>query len=110
MKRQGFRCLYAHRARLWHRISHSIGVYKPSRTFHTGRSTAIFLRKYANPWQWTTALLSLSAAIPVAALRELPRGNQRAAFQKLRGFIAGLRADLPEIPRRYDDLVAAEKD
>ena len=108
MKRQGFRCLYAHRARLWHRISHSIGVYRPTRTFHTGRSTAIFLRKYATPSQWTRALLALAVAIPVAALRELPRGNQRAAFEKLRGFREGLRVDLPQIPSRFDDLLPGE--
>ncbi|HUP21764.1 MAG TPA: glycosyltransferase family 2 protein [Thermoanaerobaculia bacterium] len=109
MKREGFRCLYVHRARLWHRISHSIGVYRPSRTYHTGRSTAIFLRKYATPWQWTTAVATLLAAIPLAALRELPRGNQGAALQKLRGFVAGLRVELPEIPRSFDELVATEE-
>ena len=30
MKQAGFRCHYAHRAHLWHMISHSIGVYKPT--------------------------------------------------------------------------------
>ncbi len=98
MKQHGFRCRYAHKARLWHMISHSIGVYKPTRTFHTGRSSAIFLRKYAGTGQWVSALLWLAAAIPVAWLRELPRGNQRAAWEKWRGFREGLGVPLPEIP------------
>lgn len=104
-KRAGFRCWYAPTARLWHRISHSIGVYKPTRTFHTGRSHAIFLRKFATPSQWVASLLWLTAAIPVAFLRELPRGNQRAALEKARGFAVGLRAPIVPIPQRFCDLV-----
>jgi GT2 family glycosyltransferase len=98
MKRAGFRCWYAHRARLWHMISHSLGVYRPSRTFHTGRSSAIFLRKYASPAQWTSALVWFGAAMVAAYVRELPRRNQGAATAKVRGFLTGLRVDLPPIP------------
>jgi GT2 family glycosyltransferase len=98
MKRQGFRCRYAHRARLWHMISRSLGVYRPTRTFHTGRSTAIFLRKHARPHQWLSALSWTTVAFFAAYARELPRRNQRAVVEKLRGFLAGLRAPLPPIP------------
>jgi GT2 family glycosyltransferase len=98
MKRQGFRCHYAHRARLWHMISHSLGVYRPSRTFHTGRSSAIFLRKHASPTQWASALAFFGAAVVAAYARELPRRNQGAAVAKLRGFLTGLRVELPPIP------------
>ncbi len=105
MRRAGYRCMYAHRARLWHMISHSIGVYKPSRTFHTGRSTAIFLRKYAKPGNWLTAVGALALSAPLAALRELPKGNQAAVFAKLKGFREGLKTELPPIPERYDDLL-----
>jgi GT2 family glycosyltransferase len=98
MKRAGFRCHYAHRARLWHMISHSLGVYRPSRTFHTGRSSAIFLRKYASPAQWASALAFFGAAVVAAYVRELPRRNQRAAVAKLRGFVTGLGVELAPIP------------
>jgi GT2 family glycosyltransferase len=98
MKQQGFHCQYAHRARLWHMISHSLGVYRPSRTFHTGRSSAIFLRKYANPAQWLSALAWFGAAVVAAYARELPRRNQGAAVAKLRGFLTGLRVELVPIP------------
>ncbi len=94
MKQQGYRCRYVHTALLWHMVSASIGVYKPGRTFHTGRSTAIFVRKYANPWQWLTFLLFYTASIPVAWLRELFKGNQAAATSKLRGILTGMRVPL----------------
>jgi GT2 family glycosyltransferase len=98
MKRRGWRCLYAHRARLWHKVSHSIGVYKPGRTFHTGRSTAIFVRKYARPWQWLTFLLFYAASLPLAWVREVRKGNQAAVWSKLRGVREGLRVPLPPPP------------
>lgn len=101
LKRAGYRCFYAHRARLWHMISHSIGVYTPGRTFHTGRSSAIFVRKYARWYEWLSVALWLGAAIPWAWLRELRRGNQSAATAKLKGFLTGLRVELAPIPSDY---------
>ena len=98
MKQEGFRCFYAHKAKLWHKVGQSIGVYKPGRTFHTGRNMAIFVRKYAGPWQWLTFALFYAASIPVAFLRELPKGNQMAAIMKLKGVLAGLRVPLGAPP------------
>ena len=98
-QRAGFRTVYAHEALLWHMISASIGVYKPFRTFHTGRSTAIFLRKYARAHQWATALGLFTASIPFAWLREARKGNQAAVSSKVRGFLEGLRVPLPPLPK-----------
>ena len=98
MKRAGFRCWYAHRARLWHMVSPTTGGYTAGRTFRTGRSTAIFVRKYAGPGGWAGFLLWTAAAFPAAFLRELPRGNSGAVVAKLRGVLAGLRAPLPPPP------------
>lgn len=98
MKRVGFRCWYAHRARLWHMVSPTTGGYTAGRTFRTGRSTAIFVRKYAGWAGWTGFLCWTAVALPAALLRELPRGNAPAVAAKLRGVLAGLRADLPPLP------------
>jgi GT2 family glycosyltransferase len=98
MKRAGFRCWYAHRARLWHMVSPTTGGYTAGRTFRTGRSTAIFVRKYAGWAGWTGFLFWTAVALPAALLRELPRGNAAAVAAKLRGVLAGLRADLPPLP------------
>ena len=98
MKKAGWRCAYAHRAVIWHKVSPTLGGYKPGRTFQTGKGSAIFVRRHANFWQWCTFLLFLALAIPAAFLRELPKGNQAAAVAKLKGVIAGLRAELPPAP------------
>jgi GT2 family glycosyltransferase len=102
VRRAGFRCLYAHRAILYHMVARSTGVYHPARTYHTGRSTALFVRRYARPWQWASFLFFTALAIPAAFLRELPRGNQGAAVAKLRGVIDGLRAPMTSPPRLQD--------
>jgi hypothetical protein len=97
-KRLGYRCVYAHRAVLWHMVSPTTGGYTPGRTFQTARSTAIFVRKFANPFEWLRFLAFFTAAIPAAFLRELPKGNQAAALAKVRGLIAGLRMPIEPVP------------
>jgi len=98
MKHQGYRCWYVHDAELWHRVSHTIGVYTPFRAFNVGRSTAIFVRRYAGFWQWLSFLFFYPLSIPVAFFRELPKGNQMAAISKLRGVVEGLFMKLPPPP------------
>jgi GT2 family glycosyltransferase len=98
MKRLGYRSWYSHRAVLWHMVSHTAGGYKAGRTFQTGRSAAIFVRKYGGPWQWLTFVAFMCAALPLAFLRELPKGNQSAVTAKMKGVLAGLRVPLPEPP------------
>lgn len=98
LRRHGYRIAYAHRAVLYHMVSHATGVYRPGKTYHTGRSTALFVRRYANLGQWLTFLVFITLAIPVAFLRELPKGNQRAALSKLRGVVDGLRATMTVPP------------
>jgi GT2 family glycosyltransferase len=97
-KARGFRCLYAHRAVLYHMVAFTTGGYSPGRNFQWGKSTAIYVRRYAGPWQWLTFLAFTMAAFPVAWVRELVRGNQAAAEAKLRGLWAGLRMKLPPPP------------
>ena len=97
-KIQGYRCVYAHRAVLWHMVSPTTGGYKPGRTFQTARSTTIFVRKFAGPLQWLSFLLFFTVAFPLAFLRELPKGNQAAAVAKVKGFFAGLKVPLTAPP------------
>ncbi|MCB1009639.1 MAG: glycosyltransferase family 2 protein [Acidobacteria bacterium] len=98
MKRAGFRCWYAPRARLWHMVSPTTGGYRAGRTFRTGRSTAIFVRRYAGLLGWLSWLFWAAIAFPAALLRELPRRNASAVLAKYRGFAAGLREALPPPP------------
>ena len=93
-KKKGWRCFYAHRAVLWHMVSPTTGGYKPGRTFQTGRSTMLFVRKHAGFLQWLSFLFFFLLAVPAAYLRELRHGNQAAALAKLRGAWDGLKTPL----------------
>ncbi len=100
-KKLGGKCLYAHRALLWHRVSYTAGAYTARRTFYTGRANALFARRYGGPWQWLTVLAFSAVALPLAFLRELPKGNHGAAVAKVRGLWAGLREPLTDPPHRH---------
>ena len=98
LRHAGYRCRYAHSAVLYHMVAYSTGGYTPGRNFQWGRSSALYMRRHASPWQWVTWLAWTAAALPVAYLRELPRRNQAAALAKLRGIWKGLRESLPPPP------------
>ncbi len=98
MKRLGYTSVYAHRAVLYHMVSMSTGVYKPGRTFQTGRSTALFFRRYGSTLQRLSFFFWMALAVPAAFLRELPKGNQAAALAKFRGALEGWRTPLNEPP------------
>jgi GT2 family glycosyltransferase len=98
VKRHGFRCLYAHKAVLYHMVAYTTGGYSPNRNFQLGRSGAIYVRRYARPWNWLTYLAFTAAAFPVAWLRERRKGNQAAVVAKLKGIRAGMKAEIPPPP------------
>lgn len=98
----GYRCWYAHRARLWHMVARTAGGYRPGRTRNTGRNTALFVRRYGGFWQRLRSLVAVFASLPLAWLRELPRRNQAAVTAKAAGFRQGAREPLPP-PPRWDD-------
>ena len=102
-RRAGWRCRFAHRARLWHMVSVSTGGYRAPKTYQTARSTAIFVRRHAGPWQWATALAMMLLALPAAFVRELPRRNTAAVRAKARGYFDGyVRTRLTPPPRAAD--------
>jgi GT2 family glycosyltransferase len=98
MKRLGYKAVYAHRGILYHMVSHTAGSYIPQRTFWTGRSLSLFVRRYARIHQWLGFLLLTIPALKIAWLRELMKGNASAVVQKSRGVVAGLREPMPEPP------------
>jgi GT2 family glycosyltransferase len=98
VRRAGFTCWYAHRAIVDHMVSRTTGGYTAGRNFRLGRSTAIYVRRYASATQKLSFFFWASVAAFAAALRELPRGNVAAVVAKLRGIRAGLREPLPSAP------------
>ncbi len=98
LARAGWRCLYAPRAVLYHRVAWTTGGYTPGRNFQLGRSSALYVRRYGNALQKVRFWAFASAALVFGFLRELPRRNQAAAVAKIRGALAGWREPLPPAP------------
>jgi GT2 family glycosyltransferase len=96
----GYVLRYAPESRIWHKVAVSTGGgYTPFKTFHTGRSNALFARRHGRRGGLVLFLAANALALPLALLRELPRGNARAVVSKAKGVWAGLRAPLPPPPR-----------
>lgn len=101
VKAQGYRCFYSHRAELWHMVSVTAGGYVAGRTYHGGRNTAIFVRRHGSLGQRLASILAMTLAVPLAFLRELRTGNQKAVIAKLKGYWKGLWEPLPAAPKPY---------
>jgi len=96
----GLRLRYVPESRIWHKVAASTaGGYTPVKTFHTGRSNALYVRRHGGPLALAGFLAANLVALPLAWLRELPRGNAGAVAAKARGVLRGLTDPLPEPPR-----------
>lgn len=92
----GYRLRYVPESRLWHKVAASTGGgYTPFKTFHTGRSNALYVRRHHGPLGVLAFVLWNLAALCAALVRELPRGNARSVWSKARGVWRGLRDPLP---------------
>ncbi|HEX6202570.1 MAG TPA: glycosyltransferase family 2 protein [Thermoanaerobaculia bacterium] len=95
----GYRLRYVPESRLWHKVAASTaGSYTPFKTFHTGRSNAIWVRRHGGPLARAGFVLANLAALAAAFAREAPRGNARAVAAKARGVWRGLTDPLPPPP------------
>lgn len=107
-REKGYRCLYVADAVLWHMVSHTTGGYRAGKTFQTGRSTAIFVRRHGSRWQRLGFRLLATLAMPFAFVRELTRRNQAAVLAKIRGYRQGWSTRLPPAPN-IDDLAGPRR-
>lgn len=95
----GYRLRYVPESRIWHQVAAATGgSYTPGKTFHTGRSNALYVRRHSGPLGVAGFLAANLVALPAAWLREAPRGNGRAVVAKARGVLRGLRDPLPPVP------------
>jgi len=96
----GYRLRYVPESRIWHKVAVSTGgSYTPFKTFHTGRSNALYARRHLGPVGLLTFLGVNGVALCAALVRELPGGNPKAVLAKARGVWRGLRDPLPPPPR-----------
>ena len=95
----GYRLRYVPESRIWHKVAASTkGSYTPLKTFHTGRSNAVWVRRHAGPLGLLRFIAANLLTLPAAFLRELARGNTRAVRSKARGVLRGLTEPLPAPP------------
>ena len=95
----GYRLRYVPASRIWHKVAVSTGgSYTPFKTFHTGRSNALYARRHLGLPGLVTFLAANVVALTGALIRELPRGNAPAVLAKAKGVWSGLRAPLPSPP------------
>lgn len=95
----GFRLRYVPESRVWHKVAASTGGgYTPLKTFHTGRSNALYVRRHYGWGGLVVFLLANLAALAAAFVRELPRRNTGAVWSKARGIWSGLRAPMRQPP------------
>ncbi len=98
-----YRLRYVPSSRIWHKVAVSTGgSYTPFKTFHTGRSNALYARRHLGIADLSGYITANCAALTVAFLRELPRGNTAAVFAKAKGVWAGLTDRLTEPPTLDD--------
>lgn len=96
----GYRLRYVPESRIWHKVAAATGGgYTPLKTFHTGRSNALFARRHGGVVGLSAFLAANAVALPIAFLREWPRGRTKSVLAKARGLWRGLRDPLPEPPR-----------
>ncbi len=95
----GYRLRYVPASRVWHKVAAaSGGSYSPGKNFHTARGNAVFVRRHGGLGALAGFLAANLVALPLAWLRELPRGNAAAVTAKARGLVRGLRDPLPPPP------------
>ena len=95
----GYRLRYAPESRIWHKVASSTaGSYTPLKTFHTGRSNAVWVRRHGGRFGLVRFVVANLLTLPAAFLRELVRGNTRAVRSKARGVLRGLTEPLPAPP------------
>jgi hypothetical protein len=96
----GYRLRYEPESVLWHKVAASTaGSYTPFKTFHTGRSNAVWIRRHGGALALLGFVAANLAALAAAWLREAPKGNAKAVWSKARGVWAGLTDELAPPPR-----------
>lgn len=97
---RGLRLRYVPQSRIWHKVATATaGSYTPTKTFHTGRSNTLYVRRHRGLPGMLVFLAANLVALAAALVRELPRGNAGAVLAKAQGIVAGLRERMPPPPR-----------
>lgn len=90
-KKAGFRIIYAHKAKLWHKVSATIGVSSPQKAYWDARNTLVVVMKnlpnrIANPYVskkvWTLLVPTM--------LKKAAKGKLAVSIAMFKGMISAL--------------------
>jgi hypothetical protein len=100
-RKKGYTILLVPTARVWHVGQSSTGGerYASAKRYFIGRNSVLFAKKHATFRQWVKFVTLFFLSLPFALLRELPRGQARGVFLKLRGFWDGIMGNEPPLER-----------
>jgi GT2 family glycosyltransferase len=100
-RKKGYRIILVPDARVWHAGQSSTGgeKYASAKRYFVGRNSVLFAKKHATARQWAKFLVMFFASLPLAFLRELPRGQARGVLLKLLGFRDGVMGREPPLKR-----------
>jgi len=88
----GFRLILVPSAKMWHKVAVSSGGSdSPAERYQMARSSVLFFRKHARPWQWPFIVPYRTASAVKTVVRLLLRRRSDAARAYLRGLRDGLR-------------------
>ena len=100
-RKKGHTIVLVPTARVWHVGQSSTGGerYASAKRYFVGRNSVLFAKKHATLIQWVKFVTLFFLSLPLAFLRELPRGQARGALLKLHGFCDGVRGKEPPLER-----------
>jgi GT2 family glycosyltransferase len=89
--RAGYKMVYAPGARLWHKVSTSMGGgYNPRALYLQGLNSVVFMRKHASALQWAKFLSTTILTLPPLLLVRTLQGHGQAVVAKATGILDGL--------------------
>ena len=100
-RKKGYKIILVPDARVWHAGQSSTGgeKYASAKRYFVGRNSVLFAKKHATARQWVKFLVMFFASLPLAFLRELPRGQARGVLLKFWGFRDGVRGREPPLEK-----------
>ena len=100
-RKKGYKIVLVPGARVWHAGQSSTGgeKYASAKRYFVGRNRVLFAQKHATVRQWVKCVVLFFASLPLAFLRELPRGQARGVLLKLWGFCDGVKGREPPLKR-----------
>jgi len=82
-------CTYGE-AKVWHILSSGIGRYSFRKKYLEARNAIIFMKRYANFFNWLKYMFFVLSGLIVAVFIQVPKGNFPGVIGKARGLIDGL--------------------